>query len=77
MNKANLPQSWTQTLSGVWSGSAPYDAQKLIDFAISRNVNSQDEKFTTLGSVLSAVLRVDPGLADARTLAAIIVAHKL
>jgi V8-like Glu-specific endopeptidase len=74
--RAGLPRDWTNQLSGTWTGNAPADARRLIDFALSRGVNPSDARYTTLGSLLTALLE-DQGLDRQNRTVALIYAYKL
>lgn len=56
ISRADLREEWRQSLSGVWQGDAQSDARNLVTWAIARGVNPQDRKYTTLGSILEALL---------------------
>jgi len=69
---SHLPPLWTRALAGRWNGDPDIDARKLVDWAELKDVNSDDPRYTALGSVLLALLRKPLAPADIRTTAAII-----
>ncbi len=76
VDKADLPQAWRQGIAGAWTGNANYDARALINWAIARDVNPSDRRYTTLGSILQALLQ-HLGFQDASTIAAMIIVYQL
>jgi V8-like Glu-specific endopeptidase len=76
VSRTDLPTKWKQDIAGVWTGSIPMDARRLVDFALSKGTNPENKSYTALGSILKVLLRDDLGLEDSATLAAIIVAYR-
>ena len=76
INRANLPQRWTNSLAGGWTGDPNIDARKLINWALSNNGNPQDRRFTTLGSILQPLL-IDVGFNDAILIVSLIIIYQL
>lgn len=76
VNQADLPDQWVSELSGIWSGNAPQDARTLVKWALARDVNPNNRKYTTLGSILSPLLQ-EVGFEDAATLVAMIWIYRL
>lgn len=52
VQEADLPENWKREKSGVWTGNPNIDSLKLIDWALSKRVNPNNNKFTTLGSII-------------------------
>lgn len=77
INRANLPQKWVQEGSDIWTGDANIDARNLINWACAKNINPQDRRYTTLGSILRPVLEEDAGFETACVLAIIIFVYEL
>jgi hypothetical protein len=72
--RANIPDSLRQQVT--LSGQAEKDARDLIDWAMEHEVNPEDERFTTLGSILVPELRrLKPN--EISTIVALIVRHQL
>ncbi|MEO1431284.1 MAG: trypsin-like peptidase domain-containing protein [Cyanobacteria bacterium J06632_19] len=76
INRANLPQKWVFGLAGVWTGDPNVDARKLINWALANNGNPNDKRFTTLGSILQALL-IDVGFNDAILIVSLIIIYQL
>jgi hypothetical protein len=62
VNQADLPQRWRGEIEEILVKDPYICAQKLIKWCITKGVNPQDRKFTTLGSILKPL--VDPYLND-------------
>jgi endonuclease G, mitochondrial len=56
VQRANIPESWKREIAGVWTGSADFDARRLVRFAEAKGINPRDRDWTTLGSLLRTVL---------------------
>lgn len=76
VNRANLPQKWVFGLAGIWKGDPNIDARKLINWALAKNGNPNDKRFTTLGSILQPLL-IDVGFNDAILIVSLIIIHQL
>lgn len=76
INQANLPQRWVRDIAGVWTGDANYDAQQLINWALAKDVNPNDKRFTTLGSILQPLLQ-EAGFNDAKFIVSLIIIYQL
>jgi V8-like Glu-specific endopeptidase len=76
VTESNLPSRWKTQLAGVWTGNPSYDAQRLVSWAASLDVNPNDARFTTLGTLLDTFLK-DQGVEDATSIVAVIVAYDL
>ncbi|MEO0843310.1 MAG: hypothetical protein AAF063_31055, partial [Cyanobacteria bacterium J06643_5] len=76
VNRANLPQQWVNGLAGVWTGNPNYDARKLINWALARNGNPNDKRFTTLGSILNPLLQ-EVGFNDRKLIVSLIIIYQL
>jgi endonuclease G, mitochondrial len=76
VNQSNLPSKWVSSLSDVWTGDANYDAVTLIRWAIARRINPNDQRFTTLGSILNSLIQL-VGFDDASFIAALIIVYNL
>ena len=76
VNRANLPQQWVFRLTGTWKGDSYIDARKLINWALAKDVNPNDKRFTTLGSILQPLLQ-EAGFNDAKFIVSLIIIHKL
>jgi V8-like Glu-specific endopeptidase len=76
VSRTNLKQNFKYQFSGVWTGNAPVDARKLVNWALSKAVNPADPRYTTLGSFLSEIME-DLDLTDQRWIAALIIANGL
>ena len=73
---ATLPKPFKMERLSGWKANPQFNAQALVDWAISKGGNPEDPRYTTLGTVLDIVL---PGLGveDGRWVAALIVARHL
>ena len=76
ITKADLLPDWAMQISGTWTGDALADARALVRWAIARDVNPNDPRYTTLGSLLSVILE-DQGLEQRNSTVALIYAHNL
>ncbi|MCJ8280161.1 MAG: serine protease [Rivularia sp. ALOHA_DT_140] len=76
VNRANLPQDWVFDLAGVWTGNANIDALELVNWALARDVNPKDKRFTTLGSILQVFL-TKLGFNDAILIVSLIIIYQL
>ena len=76
INKANLPQDWVSDMAGVWTGNANYDAQQLVNWAIAKDINPKDKRFTTIGSILNVFL-TKVGFNDAKFIVSLIIIYQL
>lgn len=76
VSRVDLPINWAMGISGVWTGDPLADGRKLVRWAIARDVNPSDPRYTTLGAVLSALLQ-DLGLEQQNTIVALILAYDL
>ena len=76
LNRANLPQQWVNGLAGGWTGNPNIDARKLINWALAKNGNPNDKRFTTLGSILNPLL-IDVGFNDAILIVSLIIIYQL
>lgn len=74
--RADLPTGWTMGISGMWTGDAVADGRRLVLWAIARDVNPNDPRYTTLGSLLSALME-DQGLDQQSSIVALICAYRL
>lgn len=74
--RANLPRSFQIELSGGHTGNPKVDARSLIRWAIAKDVNPADTRYTTLGSILQEVLN-DVGAENYAHIVAIIIAYRL
>lgn len=76
VNRANLRQQLVFSLAGVWTGNPNNDARRLINWALVRDINPNDKRFTTLGSILQPLLS-EAGFDDAKLIVSIIIIYKL
>jgi V8-like Glu-specific endopeptidase len=76
VNQSNLPPKWVYSLADIWTGDASYDSGILIRWAIVRRINPNDQRFTTLGSILNSLIQL-VGFDDASFIAAVIVIYNL
>lgn len=76
MRQANVPPDWVAETAGRWSGNVSVDARWLLDWAVAKDVNPDDPRYTTIGSVLTPVLN-QLGLEGRRDIAAVIIARSL
>ncbi len=76
VSRANLRQQLVFSLAGVWTGNPIYDARRLINWALVRDINPNDKRFTTLGSILQPLLS-EAGFDDAKVIVSLIVIYKL
>ena len=60
LQSAHLPVEWTRQVAGRFSGNPDFDAQNLVDWAVLKDVNLDDTRFTALGSLLIALLKKRP-----------------
>jgi hypothetical protein len=56
-DRSNLPKEWLGEIS--WDGASRTDARLLINMALSRGLNNNDPRFSSLGSILSSVLNIN------------------
>jgi len=76
INRTTLPSRYKLQLAGGWAGDPLMDARRLIRWAEAKGVNPADGRYTTLGSLLTALLE-DLGLGNANKVVAVIVAYDL
>ncbi|MGD1912395.1 MAG: trypsin-like peptidase domain-containing protein [Rivularia sp. (in: cyanobacteria)] len=76
VNRANLPQNWVFELTREWTGDPSNYARKLINWALAKNGNPQDRRFTTLGSILQPLLK-EVGFNDAILIVSLIIIYQL
>lgn len=74
--RSDLPKRYHLQLAGGFTGDPTIDARALVNFAIARGINPEDPSYTTLGSILKAVLD-DVGAENYSNIVAIIVIYKL
>jgi endonuclease G, mitochondrial len=73
---ANLPDAFKQERVGGWTGDARTDALELVNWALSRDINPADTRYTTLGSLLEP--KIDQlDFNDATRIATLIVSNRL
>ena len=78
----NLPRWWIVELSGSWGRDPIAAARRLVRWCLVREVNPADRRFTTLGSILQALLGDEitgerESLEASYTMVAIIIAYGL
>src|SRR5208282_4315737 len=56
VERADLPDEWVDTLSTLWESSPDVAAKKLVKWAVGKGTNRSDPQFSTLGSLLYALL---------------------
>jgi hypothetical protein len=71
IRQANLPTTFVAETAGRWSANVFGDARWLLDWAAAKDVNPDDPRYTTLGSVLTPLLE-QLGLQGLRDVAAVI-----
>lgn len=76
VSRANLRQQLVYSLAGVWTGNPIHDARRLINWALVRDINPNDKRFTTLGSILQPLLS-EAGFDDAKVIVSLIFIYKL
>ncbi len=76
VSRANLRQQLVYSLVGVWTGNPIHDARRLINWALVRDINPNDKRFTTLGSILQPLLS-EAGFDDAKVIVSLIFIYKL
>ncbi|KST65527.1 trypsin-like peptidase domain-containing protein [Mastigocoleus testarum] len=76
VSRANLRQQLVYSLAGVWTGNPIHDARRLINWALVRDINPNDQRFTTLGSILQPLLS-EAGFNDAKLIVSLIIIYKL
>jgi V8-like Glu-specific endopeptidase len=76
IRQANLPTTFVAETAGRWSANVFGDARWLLDWAAAKDVNPDDPRYTTLGSVLTPLLE-QLGLQGRRDVAAVILARGL
>jgi V8-like Glu-specific endopeptidase len=76
VSRVDLPANWKMNIAGMWTGDALADGRKLVRWAIARDVNPSDPRYTTLGALLSVLLQ-DLGLEQQNTIVALILAYDL
>jgi len=74
---SNLPHPWMASIAGKWTGDAEWNALRLVEWAILKKVNPQDQRLTTIGAILYALLRQELPPDEARTVVAIMVGYGL
>ncbi len=74
--RVDLPGNWAMSVADIWTGDALADARKLVLWAIAKDVNPNDRRYTTLGSLLSTVME-DQGLEQRSSIVALICAYGL
>jgi V8-like Glu-specific endopeptidase len=74
--RADLPRPWAMSLAGTWTGDPFVDARLLVQWALAKDVNPADHRYTTLGSLLSVLLE-DQGLEAQSVTVAIIFVYRL
>jgi len=76
VNRSNLPNRFQIQLAGGYTGDPTVDARVILNFAIAKDVNPADVRYTTVGSILKELLD-DVGLDNYQTIVAVIVAYNL
>jgi|688.fasta_scaffold83774_2 endonuclease G len=76
VNQADLPRQWRGELAGIWKGNSNIDARNLINWCLVKEVNPQDRRFTTLGSILMPLLQ-SVGFETASFIVALIIRYDL
>lgn len=76
ISRANLRQQLVYSLAGVWTGNPNNDARRLIHWALVRDINPNDKRFTTLGSILQPLLS-EAGFDDVKLIVSLIIIYKL
>jgi V8-like Glu-specific endopeptidase len=74
--RSNLPSDWIGPVIASLRGVPRDDAWKIVRFAKSKGGNRNDPRYTTLGSILTALLE-DQGVEDRDATAAIIIHYSL
>jgi len=76
VDRTTLQQSFRLQLSGIRGENPPFDARKLVNWALSKPVNPADPRYTTLGSFLQELLN-DLDLSERSWIVALIFARNL
>jgi V8-like Glu-specific endopeptidase len=74
--RTDLPPAWIMSLAGTWTGDPLIDGRLLVQWALAKDVNPSDSRYTTLGSLLGILLE-DQGLEGQSMTAAAIFVHRL
>src|SRR5207245_5997728 len=56
VNSSNLPNRWYADVADVWLGNANFDARRLVRWALGKDINPNDLRMTTLGTLLKTLL---------------------
>lgn len=76
VSRTNLKQNFKLALAGVWTGNPVVDARTLVNWALSKQINPVDPRYTSLGSFLKEILE-DSDLTDQRWIVSLILAYGL
>lgn len=76
VRRADIPQSWINDSYCLFHGHPNADARNLILWAINQGTNTQDPRYTALGSLLQPLLP-NLGLEDVSSVVALIITYKL
>ena len=77
VSSSHLPDKWRAAILGGFSGNSNYNARNLVNYAIAQKINPKDPSYTTLGSVLRALLSEDLSPDDARVVVSIMIGYQL
>ena len=77
VSSSHLPNKWRAMIIGGFTGNSIYNARNLINWAISQKINPEDPSYTTIGSVLRALLSEELSPDDAQVVVSIMVGYQL
>jgi V8-like Glu-specific endopeptidase len=77
VNSSHLPNKWRVAILGGFTGNADYNARNLVNWAIAQKINPEEPSYTTIGSVLRALLREELSPDDARLVVSTMVGYQL
>jgi hypothetical protein len=72
-----LPPRWKGEITGQLRGRPMIEARKLVNWAIMRGVNPNDQRYTALGALLHSLLQQELSPDEARKVVAILVGYGL
>lgn len=77
VSSSHLPNKWRGEVLGGFSGNSIHNARNLVNWAISKKINSEDPRYTAIGSVLRALLSEELSPDDARVVVSLLVGYQL
>jgi V8-like Glu-specific endopeptidase len=77
ISSSHLPNKWRASIIGGFTGNSIYNARNLVNWAIAQKINPEDPSYTTIGSILRALLSQELSPDDARVVVSIMVGYQL